>query len=275
MPENVECKLMSEYLHKHYSNNVCVRLLFGPKSKYFNKPIKGFSSENWIPIDGWVTVPINMKCLNIDSKGKKIGFFFDEYCFIFSLGLEGSFRLTPANNTGLIIEFDHQKLYYDDSRRFGNFYLIHRNQLPEIMKDVGPDYLRGEVSLELFVNVIRTNKISHHEVGWFLMQQKYLAGVGNYIRNDAMYLAQISPYRLLSSLSDNDLLNLYYSIMKVMTESYTSQGKTIATYKNIDGALGGYINYCYGRKIDNNGNPIITCTLNDKRTTHWCPNYQF
>ena len=95
-----------------------------------------------------------------------------------------------------------------------------------------------------------------------------------YIKCDALYLAKISPYRILSSLTNQDLFNLYHAIINVMTQSYEAKGKTIATYKNIDGSLGTYNCYCYGRKTDDFGYPIITCTLSDKRTTHWCPNIQ-
>jgi len=274
MPENPECHLMANYLHEECKDKMCHKIYIGEKSKYFKTPLKGFSKSDWVPQNGFIVIPINKVCVCVDAKGKKIGIFFEDICFIFSLGLEGSFRLTPGNNTGLAIEFENRMIYYDDSRRFGNFYLIHRNQLPEIMKDVGPDYLKGEVSLELFVNVIHNPKLALKQICWFLMEQKYLSGNGNYIKADALYLACISPYRLLSSLSDQDLINLYNAILKVTLESYHAKGKTIATYRNIDGSPGLYVNCCYGLSNDINGYPIVTCTLSDKRTTHWCPTLQ-
>jgi len=274
MPEGSETMLMANYLNKEFKDKLCVNLLLCSKSKYFNKPLKGFTSEQWIPINGVITIPVNMICNCVESYGKKIGFFFDNHCFIFSLGLEGHFQLELGNNTGICISFENKNIYYDDSRRFGNFYYIHRSELSTIMKNVGPDYLRGEVSLELFCSVIKNPKISHHEIVWFLMNQKYFSGCGVYIKCDALYLARISPYRILSSLTDNDLSNLYHSIMRILTESFRANGKTIATYKNIDGTPGTFTNYCYGLKHDVNGFPIIRCTLSDKRTSHWCPSLQ-
>ena len=167
---------MADYLNKEFKGKMCNMLYIGNKSKYFKTPLKGFSLDLWNPIDDYIQIPINMICNCVDSYGKKIGFFFDEHCFIFSLGLEGHFQLHAGNNTGLIIQFENKPIYYDDSRRFGNLNIIHRNQLHELMKNVGPDYLRGEVSLELFTQVIRNPKLKEKQICWFIMQQKYLSG---------------------------------------------------------------------------------------------------
>ena len=244
-------------------------------SRYFKTPLKGFDPLNWIPGDGGtINIKVDMMLNNIDTKGKKIIFQFDNHCFISSLGMEGHWTWEPEKHTGITIYFEDRVVYYSDSRRFGSFHMIHNSSYNEIMKDVGPDYLKGEVSLELFTSKITNSRISRKEIVSFMMDQSILSCVGNYIKADSLYLARISPYRTLGTLSQQDIYNLYHSIMYVLNESYRCKGLTIQSYKDPDGNRGSYNHIIYKRSHTNEGYPVITCTLSDKRTTHWCPSVQ-
>ena len=240
-------------------------------SRYFRKPMKGYSKDVWNPdVDGNINIPIKLVLRSVTTKGKKLLFNFDNLHFVSSLGLEGHYSYKPEKHSGLILVFEDILVYYSDTRKFGEFIVALPHQLSEILKNVGPDYMLGEVPFELFYSTIRNIKYSNKEIVWFLMDQSIFSGVGNYIKTDALFLSKISPYRLLHSLSDYEIQSIYNAISNVMITSYQSRGATIKSYKDIDGNIGTYIHPCYGRKFTDEGYPIITCTLSDKRTTHWC-----
>ena len=48
-----------------------------------------------------------------------------------------------------------------------------------------------------------------------LLDQKNFAGIGNYIKNDALYLARISPHRKTHELTTEEITHLYEGINHV------------------------------------------------------------
>ena len=169
MPESSEVRLMAECLHKHLAGHYCQAVVISQKSKYWKKPLKGFAKSEWIPINNQIPISINALLREVRTKGKKIIFQFDGFCFVSSLGLEGHYQWEPGNNSGLALYFDHKIAYYDDSRRFGNFTMVLDSELADFLSDVGPDYGKGEVSLGLFQQVITQPKYAKKEVGETIM----------------------------------------------------------------------------------------------------------
>lgn len=273
MPEGPEVRIMAESLNEALQGKICCRILVGPKSKYWNKPkseYENLSVEN----DGYKHVIIERKINYVDAYGKKILFVMDDILFISSCGMEGHWLWEPSNNTGIIVCCDGVNAFFDDSRHFGDFRIIPHSQYSDIMKNVGKDYLRDEVSFEMFRDTIRQTKLLQKEICWFLMEQKFFSGVGNYIKADSLFLSRIAPNRLISTLSDDDLVNLYNAIMYVINQSYHCRGLSIFTYKDPSGRMGTYNHICYKRESSPEGFPIITSEFSDKRTTHWCPDIQ-
>ena len=108
------------------------------------------------------------------------------------------------------------------------------------------------------------------------MDQKVLAGVGNYIKAEALYRAGISPHRVNSSLTDEELARLNKETKWVIRASYASRGARISTYELPDGSTGTY-NFkflVYRRKVDPEGHRVVREETRDKRTTHWVPERQ-
>jgi formamidopyrimidine-DNA glycosylase len=108
------------------------------------------------------------------------------------------------------------------------------------------------------------------------MDQSIFAGVGNYIRAEALYLAKISPWRQANLMKKEEVVTLCQALADVMNESYSHQGATILTYKDAYGAEGKYSSCfkVYGQATDPLGNPIIKEETPEGRTIHWCPTIQ-
>ena len=96
----------------------------------------------------------------------------------------------------------------EDKRTLGFVKYITTVEEPcEIFKNIGPDLLRGEVSLELFTSIIKSDKLNR-KIGK-VMEQKHFSGIGLYIKCEVLFDCSLSPHRLCSSLSDRKI-NVFY-----------------------------------------------------------------
>jgi formamidopyrimidine-DNA glycosylase len=134
--------------------------------------------------------------------------------------------------------------------------------------------LSDKPSDDLFRTLLRKN--GKKTLPEFLMNQKYISGVGNYLKSESLYLAGINPNRICSSLSDNEVDKLNSCIQTIIQTSYSSGGSTIQAYKDLDGNSGSYSDrfMVYGKKTDPEGREVISYTSRDKRTTFWVPEVQ-
>ena len=60
MPENPEIRIMTDCLDRDFKNKMCNGIYIGPKSRYWNKRLDGFSDIE--PQDGYIRIAINKKC---------------------------------------------------------------------------------------------------------------------------------------------------------------------------------------------------------------------
>jgi len=192
-----------------------------------------------------------------------------------TLGLTGAWSDNRQKNSRVRFSLNDGDVYYNDTRNFGTLKFVEgRKPLIDKLSSLGPDLLAEKCDNDLFIERLRSK--NHKNITEVIMDQKVVAGVGNYIKADALWLTGISPHRQVSSLSDQDLVDLNHNIHKIMKTSFDSGGATIYSYKNFDGSLGEYGEkfLVYNRKQDPKGNEVIKETTKDKRTTHWSPAVQ-
>lgn len=164
---------------------------------------------------------------------------------------------------------------FRDPRHFGTLKFNNdKKELERKLASLGPDMLNDPPNLEQFSERLR--KRGTRTLAEALMDQKCVSGVGNYVKAESLYLAELSPHRTCNSLSDNELRHLRQQIINVMKASYATGGATIRTYQNVDGAKGGMQNrfMVYGNRTDPLGNLVVKEETADGRTTHWVPAVQ-
>jgi formamidopyrimidine-DNA glycosylase len=143
------------------------------------------------------------------------------------------------------------------------------------MNEIGPDYVNIHVTLEYFTNKIKNKRIKTNEVGTFIVNPKYMSGIGNYLRAEILYDCKISPYRTLEKLSDEDINNLYNSIYKIIELSAKGSGLTIKNYKTFEGEKGTYEPLVYGKEKDPLGNVVVAGKMKGKdQTMYYVPEVQ-
>ena len=266
MPEGPEVKKQAMALAEAVSGKtlVGIEILSG---RYHKKPPSG--------IDQFAqSLPI--KIVGAGCHGKFIYFILhDEYSIWCTLGMTGLWSESQAKHSRLCFHMNDSKIYFEDQRNFGTIKFVRgKFNLIEKLKSLGPDMLSQDVTDEEFISRLR--KKDHWQVSKALMDQSIVAGVGNYIKADSLWLSRISPKRLVKEISDKELTTLSRCIKQVMQESYRSGGATIQTYRNMDGTEGEYNRrfLVYNQKQDPDGNEVIRETTSDNRTTHWCPKVQ-
>ena len=83
-----------------------------------------------------------------------------------------------------------------------------------------------------------------------------------------MYLSNIHPEKLISNLSEDEIVLLYNNIIITMKKSYEMNGRNSKEYKDLYGNVGKYDTVCYDKNISSDGSSIIKILTSDKRITY-------
>lgn len=192
-----------------------------------------------------------------------------------TLGMGGGWRNDRVKHSHVEFKTGSGSVFFTDVRNFGTLkFTDDINETNRKKKTIGPNHLNDEISDSLFRE--RLMKYPNKTLPEVLMNQSLIGGIGNYIKAEVLYIAGISPHRLVDSLSDLEFSALNKATGDVIRSSYARRGATISTYKDIDGDDGDFKFYfrVYGRSTCENGFPVVRETTKDKRTTHWVPQIQ-
>jgi len=126
---------------------------------------------------------------------------------------------------------------------------------------LGPDILAEPSDLTGMVANLRREQPSR-EVGDALLDQRLVAGIGNLWKAESLWLAQVSPWRRLGELSDEELERVLAEAARLMRAS-------------VDGRVERRVYRRAGRPCPRCGAPIRSRGQgDDNRTAYWCPSCQ-
>ncbi len=266
MPEGPECRKYGQDLARRISGKTLnsIEIMSG---RYIKKPPTGIEVfNNHLP----------MSIVGAGTHGKFIYWILGEELSIWStLGMTGSWSSDPTKHSRVKFILNDGPVYYNDQRNFGTLKFVRgKFQLIEKLKAMGPDMLAEDISDADFFKSLRAKP--NWEITKAIMDQSIIAGVGNYIKSDSLWLAGISPKRTVASLTDQELSALNRSIKHIMRESFQSGGATIRTYKSFNGEEGDYSRrfLVYNQSVDPDGNEVIKESTQDGRSTYWSPTLQ-
>lgn len=216
------------------------------------------------------------KIIDVQCKGKFIFMRFNNgYSLWNTLGMSGFWSEKKYKHARVSLALSNKHVYFCDTRNFGTLKFVKgRKQLIEKLDTLGPDMLSEEVSDELFLGRLR--KKNTRTIVEAIMDQKVVSGVGNYLKSESLYLAEISPHTRVENISDDRLKILKQSIQTTIQSSYISGGATIHTFLDYDGQEGKYSRRfaVYNQKYDLKNRDVIRETTKDGRTTFWVPERQ-
>ena len=201
MPEGPDVASYKDFLLKHLLNNnvTGIKIL---KGRYLKKPIEGLS-------DFIKNIPT--KVTDIITKGKFMYIIFSNgFYLMITYGLNGGWDIQKNGNERVELLTDNGSFYYIDQRNFGT--LKFTNSYEIIIKklnEIGNDIMDKNTSFDVFKTNIKNKKNLKKSIAIVLLDQKYISGIGNYLRADGLYLSRISPFRKVGDITDEELLSLY------------------------------------------------------------------
>ena len=161
------------------------------------------------------------------------------------------------------------ELRFRDTRKFGKVYLV--KDPAEIVGKLGPEPLQADFTPELLRQ--RLNGRSR-VIKPLLLDQTFIAGVGNIYADEALFYAGIHPQRRANTLTAVEITALHHAIQKVLQLGIEREGASIDSYVKPDGQKGDMQNAVAvfrrtGDACYSCSSPIQRIKLGG-RSTHFC-----
>lgn len=179
----------------------------------------------------------------------------------------------PNKHTHIILHFeDGGKLFYNDQRQFGVVKIANLTELEEIKKKFGIEPLEKEFTLKNFLDLVKNKKTN---IKAFLLNQRYIAGIGNIYADEILFASGVLPTRNIETLTKIEKKKIFINTSQILTKAIKNRGTTFNDYVDADGHKGNFIKFLkvYGR----DGQPCTKCkTIVEKakvagRGTRYCP----
>ena len=195
---------------------------------------------------------------------------------------------------------DGRELRYRDVRKFGRIGLFAAGGMRAVrggrggraarrrIQEVGPGYRVGDVFAhhgpEPLSRSFTARRLAERLRGRsarlksLLLDQSFVAGIGNIYADEALWLARLHPLRSADSLTETEVRRLHRSIRRVLRQGIANRGASFSDYVGADGEPGANAERLavYRRT----GAPCLRCgrpiarTVVGQRSTHFCPHCQ-
>ncbi|MBN1211803.1 MAG: DNA-formamidopyrimidine glycosylase [candidate division Zixibacteria bacterium] len=230
----------------------------------------------------------NRRILEINRRGKNILISLSGNVTLWvHLKMTGHFLYTdksePVDKHDLVI-FDfkkqnksdsHHHLRFNDYRRFGRLRLFYSYEVlkQKGLVELGPEPL--EITTEEFVQLCKNR---NRMIKPALLDQSFIAGLGNIYTDESLYFSKIHPRCLTGSISKRKLIELHSHIQRLLKKSISLMGTTVDSYSGVNGKTGRFQKYL--AVYNSEGEPCGICgttIVREKigsRSAHFCPRCQ-
>ncbi|MFH2035738.1 MAG: bifunctional DNA-formamidopyrimidine glycosylase/DNA-(apurinic or apyrimidinic site) lyase [Candidatus Zixiibacteriota bacterium] len=251
--------------------------------KYIKSTICHYSKIDSDNQKGWLDRLRGRKIISVSRRGKNILMHLDEGLTLWvHLKMTGHLyymsATEPVNKHDLIVfkfEKDKNDLRFNDYRRFGRVRLIETKKISEMkgLKELGPEPL--EISPDDFVALFKNRS---RMIKPALLDQTFIAGLGNIYADESLYLSRIHPKKLTNRIARSKLIQLHGHIQRLLKKSIRLMGTSVDSYAGVNGQPGGFQKYllAYGRE----GEPCRNCGTKicrekiGSRSAHYCSKCQ-
>ncbi len=216
MPEGPEIRRAADKITNAILAKPIVRILFGlAKLKAWEAQLAG-TAVNDVETYGKAILIRLDNALNIYSHNQLYG------CWIISPNGE-----LPNIKRQLRIAIhtqDQSALLYSAS----DIEVLHDSEIQThpYLKKLGPDILSPNLTKQEVVDRLISKRFVKRQLGAFLTDQSFVAGLGNYLRCEILFVTGLNPKVLPSQLSNEQLNALAHAILDVPKQSYETAGIT-------------------------------------------------
>jgi len=161
------------------------------------------------------------------------------------------------------------QLVFNDTRKFGRVWLTANPE--DVLGKLGPEPLSRAFTPGWLHSALHRK---HRQLKPLLLDQTFLAGLGNIYTDESLHLAKLNPLATSDSVTVRQADALHEAIRKVLKEGIRRNGASFDwVYRG-----GEFQNYF--RVYDRAGKPCPVCSTNieriivGQRSTHFCPKCQ-
>jgi formamidopyrimidine-DNA glycosylase len=207
------------------------------------------------------------KITSVQRRGKYLVIRLDGVeALVVHLGMSGqllrakSAREKPPKHTHVVITFTQGGLLrFVDPRTFGEMFVTKYDDLEEQVEELahlGLDPLETAMSWDLFGRMLAEKKARLKNL---LMDQKFIAGIGNVYSDEILFNAGLKWDRMSDSLSQQEVRRLYRAISETLQDAVKYRGSSLADEQYVDlfGQPGEY--QLYHQVYDKEGAPCQRC----------------
>ena len=173
---------------------------------------------------------------------------------------------------------DGSRFLFVDPRTFGEVVVSPRHLVNELIPELGRlgvDPLNDEIEMRTITAICRNRR---RRVKSLLLDQSFIAGIGNIYADEICHRAGIRPDRQAETLSSRSRRRLTDSISEVIEEAVELGGSTLADaqYVGVDGKPGTFqdrhrVYAQTGKRCVSCGRGVIRRMVIDQRGSHFCP----
>lgn len=224
---------------------------------------------------------VGRQVMSVGRRGKYIVINLDQGALLIHLKMSGQLQVissrTPQDkHDHTVFDLDNgQQLRFRDVRKFGRVYLV--GDPTKVTGMLGPEPLAVDFRTGDFQKLLarRSGRLKS-----LLLNQQFLAGLGNIYADESLFAARLHPLRKADSLTADEQHRLYKAIRAVLGQAVEDQGTTLddGGYLNARGEAG-----THQEKIAVYGRTGKACPVCDSaierlivggRSTHYCPSCQ-
>ncbi len=190
-------------------------------------------------------------------------------------GLQRTRQHAPDRHTHFQIHFaTGTSVFFRDVRKFGKVYLfdISDESVEILFSRLGPEPFSESYTLKGFLEKMGTRKL---RIKSLLLDQGFVAGVGNIYADEALFQAGVYPGRRVRYLRKYEKVRIFEAVPDVLRKGIVAGGTTISDFVDSDGAVGGFQEQLnvYGREGQRcyRCDSVILKIIVGQRGTHYCP----
>ena len=210
--------------------------------------------------------------ISLNRRGKFLLINLDHGTLIFHLRMSGDLRMQPAGeptqkHDRLQLNFNSGwKLVFNDTRKFGRAWLTEDPQ--KVLSGIGSEPLDPDLTPDKFHAMLQ---VRSRQIKPLLMDQRFLAGLGNIYTDEALFSAGIHPLRRSDTLTQPEAERLLAAIHEVLQQGILAKGASIDwVYRGGDFQNHFQVYKRTGSPCPRCGTPIQRIVVG-QRSTHFCP----
>ena len=246
MPELPEVEIVKQSLEKNVENKQIKRVVVNNPnlrftlSKDFSSKIKFSKIQHVKRFSKYILLYLDNKSILVLHLGMS------GTVHIIKAGRKNNFTNTsfyssaslPKKHNHILISFDKLKIIYNDPRRFGFFRIIENNEkLKQFFKNYGPEPFDKKFNIQYLKKSLK-NKTKN--IKNYLLDQKFVSGIGNIYANEILYFCKINPFEQSKNLNKRDYKNIIFYSKKVLKNAIKKGGSSIQNFTNTQGNKGSF-----------------------------------